>query len=105
DSRWWSALLQPTRHSMGTYRSMPPHTGSAVEAVLAPLFVSAPHRSPNRPALRALPGPVEEVYADPVNVMYRYGPSALEREVLQAVSAFTSTITGTHDGGFSATPQ
>lgn len=84
---------------------MPVRTGSAVATVLAALFVIAPHRSPDTPALRALPGPVEEVYADPVNVMYRYGPSALEREVLQAVSAFTSNITVTYDAGFSANPQ
>jgi putative transposon-encoded protein len=87
------------------HRARPLPLGAAVAALIAGLFAAAPHRAVDAQAPRALPGPVEEVYADPVDLMYSYGPSEGERASLRSASAFTATITVTYDAGFGANAQ
>ena len=48
---------------------------------------------------------MDEVYADPRDALYSYGPSALERAMLQGTAAFASDISVVYDAGFDANPQ
>ena len=82
--------------------------GFAVAAAVAACVASfsAPKHiaASSHKAVRELPGSIDTVYADPTNVMYRYGPTEADRFSLQAENVFASNITVTYDAGFIANP-
>ena len=90
---------------MKSHHAVSCRLSAAAAAVIAALVAIAPHPAADAQAPRALPGAVEEVYADPVDLMYSYGPSDRDRAALRAESAFTASMTVTYDAGFNANPQ
>src|SRR5678816_397246 len=77
---------------MTRYRRAPLRVCAALAAATAALFAITSHRLSAEPQARALRGSVDEVYADPRDALYSYGPSALERAMLQGTAAFASDI-------------
>jgi hypothetical protein len=80
-------------------------TAGIAWTVITPPMVANVSRFTRPPTpSHVLPGPVDEVWLEPVDRNYSYGPALAERD-LRAAGAQLASIAVTYDAGFAANPQ